>query len=364
MYDWAKLNQALAALLDREPSQMQQALQAVENAGRRGFADQSLGALLVETARRANGHASIMVSDLPEHAGRAFSLFFAGLVNVELERFTDAINLLDAYGHTTPRNDFAWMGEYRPIAQQYLDDCRAWLNWRERRAKANTPSQLNSALSELGTLMPKLRSGTIAREATLEEKTLAVRVSDAQSLEQAQREEQRRALLAREMPQWNAALEAFRRSAAVYDLESATSAVRAAALTESSLKATRNAYQRAADWLVQWKRDLISDLNAHGFNVSLEANNLHYSGIAGASATGLKLRNPYGFTEVGWLKVSPATLLNASAAFAIDADRKWRCGVFAWLTGQSNASKQLFDAACAMKPSYNDARKFFEEPKH
>ncbi|MBV9009418.1 MAG: serine/threonine protein kinase [Verrucomicrobia bacterium] len=364
LYDWAKLNQALAALLDHEPSQMQQALQAIENAGTRGFKDPQLGALLLETARRANTRTSITVADLPEHGGQAFSLFFAGLVDIDLERFDSAIDLLEKYLHRQPKNDFAWMAEYKPLAQQFLNDSCAWLSWRERRSDAKTPAQLNTALSDLRSLLPKLRSATIAREASLEEKTLAARVSDAQSLEQTQREEQQRALLAREMPQWNAGLEAFRRAAAVYDFESASKAVRTANVTEPSLKSTRDAYQRAADSLVLWKRDLITDLNAHGYNVALQVNNLQYSGIAGASATGLKLRNPYGFTEVDWLKIPPTTLLEASSAFASDADRKWRCAVFGWLIGQTSAANKLFDAACALKPSYGADRKFFEEPKH
>ena len=77
----------------------------------------------------------------------------------------------------------------------------------------------------------------------------------------------------------------------------------------------------------------------------------------------LKLRNPYGFTELDWLKVSPTILLTASSAFATDADRKWRCGVFAWTIGQADAAKQLFDAACAAKPTYNEARKFFDQAR-
>src|SRR5437588_1248214 len=54
IYDWALLNQALAALLDQQESQKRQALQEVENAGSGGFADPQLGAFLLDTAKRAN----------------------------------------------------------------------------------------------------------------------------------------------------------------------------------------------------------------------------------------------------------------------------------------------------------------------
>ena len=125
----------------------------------------------------------------------------------------------------------------------------------------------------------------------------------------------------------------------------------------------RDGYEQAANWLAQWKTQLINDLNTRGFNGRVVANNAEYIGIAGATPTSLKLRNPYGFTELDWLKISPATLVTASSAFATDADQKWLCGVFAWTIGQTDAAKQLFDAACAAKPSYEDARKFFDQAR-
>src|SRR5437868_2388735 len=57
------------------------------------------------------------------------------------------------------------------------------------------------------------------------------------------------------------------------------------------------------------------------------------------------------------------TLVTVSSSFATDADRQWRCGVFAWAFGQTNAARQLFDAACSAKPSYKEARKFFDQTK-
>jgi hypothetical protein len=77
----------------------------------------------------------------------------------------------------------------------------------------------------------------------------------------------------------------------------------------------------------------------------------------------LKLRNPYGFTEVDWLKISPGILVTVSSSFATDADRKWRCGVFAWTIGQTDAARQLFDSACKAKPSYKEARIFFDQAR-
>ncbi|PZR78575.1 MAG: hypothetical protein DLM52_02750 [Chthoniobacterales bacterium] len=364
IYDWARLNQALAALLDHEPSQMRQALQEVENAGTSGFADRQLGAFLLETARRANAHSTIALSDVPESAARPFAVFFLGLVDIDLGRFSDAAELLDAFARAPQSKDFPWMAEYKTLGKKNLEDCRAWLTWREKRSAGKSAAEVRSALESLRALIPKLQKGTgIAREAAFEEKTLANRLSDAESADKVQHQQQHQELLARETPQWNAALEAFRRAAAVYDFSGAAEAVQKAQVTEPSLKALRDQYERAAEWLVEWKAQLISDLNARGYTGRVVANNAEYLGIAGASATSLKLRNPYGFTEFDWLKVSPATLLAASSALATDPDRKWRSGIFAWAIGQTDVARQLLDAACAAKPSYNEARKFFDQSR-
>ncbi len=364
IYDWARLNQALAALLDHESSQTVQALQGVENVGTTGFADRELGTFLLETARRANARSTISLNDVPQHPARPFALAFLGLVDVDLGRFSDAVALLDAYMRAQPAPNFSWMSEYKPLAQKYLDDSRAWLTWREQRGSAKSAADVKRALDNLRALIPKLQKDTaIAREAVLEEKTLANRLSDAEGAEKARREQQHQEVLARETPQWNGALEAFRRAASVYDFAGAGEAVRKVQLTEPSLRTLRDGYEQAANWLAQWKAQLISDLNTRGFNGRVIANNAEYIGIGGATPTSLKLRNPYGFTELDWLKISPVTLVTVSSAFATDADKKWLCGVFAWTIGQTDAAKQLFDAACAAKPSYKDARKFFDQAR-
>jgi len=170
-------------------------------------------------------------------------------------------------------------------------------------------------------------------------------------------------LVAREARQLNAALKSYRRLTAVYDFTGAASAIRKVKLTEPSLRQTQSNYQNTADWLAQWKATLINDLNAHSYNGAVVASDTQYSGIAGATADKLKMKVPYGSAETIWLKVPAATLVTVSSSFATDADRQWRCGVFAWMIGQTNAARQLFDAACSAKPSYIEARKFFDQTK-
>src|SRR5205823_3996607 len=84
IYDWALLNQAVAALLDQQDTLMQQALHEVENAGTGNFSDPSLGAFLLDTARRANDRRAVELSDIPDHAAKPFALFLLGLRDLQL----------------------------------------------------------------------------------------------------------------------------------------------------------------------------------------------------------------------------------------------------------------------------------------
>src|SRR6059058_4550839 len=350
IYDWALLNQALAALLDQQESQKRRALQEVENAGSGGFADPQLGAFLLETAKHANERRAIALSDISDHAAKPFALFLLGLTDVQLGRFNDAKALLEAFTLSQPSGSLSWIDKYKPIARKYLDDTRAWLAWREQYGSAKSPAEIRSALEKLRALKLQ-KPTTISAEALLVERTLANRLGEAEKAEKTAQDKQRQDLLARETPRWNAALESFRRLAAIYNFTGAASAIKKVKLTEPSLRQTQSNYQNAADWLAQWKATLINDLNAHNYNGAVIVSDTQYNGIAGATANKLKMKVPYGSAETDWFKVPGAALVTISSSFATDADRQWRCGVFAWAIGQSNAARELLDAACSAKPS-------------
>ena len=364
IYDWALLNQAVAALLDQQDTLMQQALQEVENAGTGNFSDPSLGAFLLDTARRANDRRAVELSDIPDHAAKPFALFLLGLRDLQLGRFTDAEDLLKAFVASQPPQSLSWITEYRPIARKYLPDLKAMLAWRARHGSAKNKTELSNALRSLQELMANLQKNTaISAEALVAQKTLIARLRGGEAVNKSAQEKQHRDLLARETPELNAALRAYRQLAAKYDFAGAAAVIREANLSEPSLKQTQSNYQEAADWLAKWKATLINDLNARTYTGAVIAGDTQYSGITGATANKLKMKVPYGSAETDWLKVPAATLVTVSSSFATDADRQWRCGVFAWTIGQTNAARQLFDAACSAKPSYIEARKFFDQTK-
>jgi hypothetical protein len=71
------------------------------------------------------------------------------------------------------------------------------------------------------------------------------------------------------------------------------------------------------------------------------------------------MRLPYGIAWITWEKLSPEELLAVSKSF-IDpgardaADREWRCAVFASETGQTEAARELVEAAATAQPGYRE----------
>ena len=163
-----------------------------------------------------------------------------------------------------------------------------------------------------------------------------------------------------EAASWNAALASYKEQVALYNFSEAAEAIKNVRLSDASLKRAKEIAEKKALWLIDWKNDLMKDLNGAHFSGALaDRNGEQYTGIAGATDKSLSLKLRYGIARVTWAELSPQALLNVSTSFiqptAPDAaDRQWRCAVFASETGQSEAARQLADAAAKTKPQYRD----------
>jgi len=159
---------------------------------------------------------------------------------------------------------------------------------------------------------------------------------------------------------WNSALANYRTQIALYNFPQAAVVIKSAKLSDASLKQAKEAAEKKAQLLIDWKNNLIGDLNrAHFSGVIADSSGAQYTGITSANDESLSLRLPYGITRVAWAKLPPKALLTVSKSFikpgARDAaDRQWRCAVFASETGQTEAARQLADAAAKAKPQYQE----------
>ncbi len=363
LYDWARLQQALAAMVGREKSQAQQSFQDVENAGQSGFAkeDSDLARFFVTTAKRLLAPGAVSAAEAgPKSSSthEAFALLLFALKNVEQGSGDQAVLLLEQFNNSTPGGAVGWITDYKPLSQRYLDDCKAYLAWKNQPGNESTAAGAADKLARTRDLKKKLKTRTpMSDDVNAQEKSMAARVGDQQKNEDSKLAEQRKKLLETETPVWNAAMMGYKQRVAIYDFAGALATLSAPKISEPGLQAVQMAAVKKAKWLVDWKTRLVADLNAAHFGgVITDIAGAQYSGIDAADAQHVTVKiPPYGSAQVAFIKFTPKTLVAVSGALAkTDPDRQWLSAVFAAETGQPETARALGAAAAAAKPEYRE----------
>lgn len=314
LYDLARFQQALALFVARQPSQAQQALRDVVTAGEKNFAndDVDLARFFMGTARTLTSREA-QPQNAQSSGAESFALFLQALKQINDREIDHAVPLLEQFVKAKPPAKFAWIADYKPLAQKYLDDARAFSTWKKESA---ADSDAQTRLQKLRAIKLKMRSA-ITDEIEAEKNRLSAEASHTQKSETAARE-------------------------------------------EAEKKRAAELAQKKPQWLAQWKRTLIADLNRASYSGAVvDLAGVQYGGIAGATERTLKMKLPYGEAEIPWTKLPPPAQLAIAESFvrpgAPDAaERQWLCAVYASATGQAEAAQRLAEAAALAKPEYHE----------
>ena len=159
---------------------------------------------------------------------------------------------------------------------------------------------------------------------------------------------------------WNKALANYKKEVALYQFAQAAEEIRNVKLIGGYYKPAEEVAEKRAQLMFDWKNTLIDDLNRAHFSGTLtDSSGAQYTGIVSATDEGLTMKLPYGIAWITWDKLSPKEILAVSKSF-IDpaahgaADRQWRCAVFASETGQTEAARELAEAAARANPEYKE----------
>ena len=316
-YDLARLQEGLAALIARDGSDAQRAFRDVANAGDAAFAggEKNIGHTIVGVANAlvASGPMSAASLLATGRGPEIFGVLLGAMKDLAQNDITDAIPLLERFMAAQPESKFAWVSEYKPLAQKYLDDCRVYASWKSTSGAGVSPSdRLETARRAKNQL--KIRSSSISDEINAAEKRLTTEAAHAQK------------------------------------------APGSPAGPQSNRAQTTTAPK--PQWLAKWREQLMADLNTTHYSAPVtDMAGAQYTGIAGASETALKMKSPYGEVELPWTKLPPRTLLTVTLSFvkpnAPDAaDRQWLAAAYASETGDREAAARLADAAAKLKPEY------------
>jgi serine/threonine protein kinase len=159
---------------------------------------------------------------------------------------------------------------------------------------------------------------------------------------------------------WNKAVASYKEQVALYQFAQAAEEIRNVKLIGGYYKPAEEVAEKRAQLMFDWKNTLIDDLNRVHFSGTLtDSSGAQYTGIVSATDEGLTMKLPYGIAWITWDKLSPKEILAVSKSFIDPAargvpDRQWRCAVFASETGQSEAARELAEAAARANPEYKE----------
>ncbi len=370
LLNWVLFHRGLASLMRGYTTQARQPFHDIVNAGlySNKASDAELARFFVDTARQMISARAVPKSKAAEAGGsgaQPFALLLFALKDWYLRDFDTAAVFLNEFMRSQPTAEFRWIAEYKPIAQKYLADYAVFADWQKQSRSLQTPEQISAALTSLRAAIPKLQThGPITETLTAEEVALSQKLAEKQGATTAASVKEDKQLLEQQRPVWNKMFAAAEARSKAYDFAGAAAALNTAALTQPELKAQQEAAKRRAQWLIEWKDQLIAELNRRGFNGAVtDVNGAPYNGIAAATADRLTMKIPHGSAELEWTKLAPSTLLNVATALIVPnapdvPDRQWRCAVFASEMRLSDAARSLARAAASAKPEYGEQLKF------
>jgi len=318
LYDWARLQQGCAAFLDNEKSKARQAFNEIENAGAQGFGENEKPAPFLDAARKL-GAPRVVPAAIDWKSGEVenFAIFLFALKDLAQKDSDDAATLLDRFIATKNTGRASWVEDYKPLARRNLEEIRTLLDWRKRNANIASAAELQRASEEFKAIEGHLKKGgPLEPELEQERKRLADRGNVVEKTVGSARDQQRQQILVREKPASDTAIAAYRAAVARYDFATALQAIRTAQFTEDSLRRAQEDFVKRAQWLIEWKRLLIDDINRAPFSGAIGDPQLAYIGINRASDSELTMRLQYGEAPGRkWTQFQPAALLGVAASY-------------------------------------------------
>ena len=298
----------------------------------------------------------------------------AGLKHWNDGDFEGGIALMQRFQGTVPAGKDAWVADYRPLVTRYFEEHGTFQGLAADLARANTaPKAAEAALKKLPDAIRTFRSKALAKKLTAMEadaRQTVARAATATNLamkqKQAEAEADDEKLLTDAKFQIKDLCENYRFSEA------------AAIIRTVNVKLDRNISERdliarRVNWLVEFKKHLIEDINAAGCPTPLvKRNGQKLLGTAShADDQQLELRVQFGtLPAVKWTELSPMSILQMARTFmrptltqSAIADREWQASVFCLFAQLLNEGQALMDDAVLRKPEYqNDRAQFFGQP--
>ncbi len=305
---------------------------------------------------------------LTTHESLAFLI--AGLKHWDAGDFEAGVALMRRFQNASPSGEDAWVADYRPLVTRYMEDFAIFREISGDIAKADaTPKVAQAALAKIPAAKGRVRSDKLRKKLEAIETETTEKVQAAIAAEERAMKEQQAEAEARDEKLLTTAKLQVKDLCENYRFSEAASVIRAAAVKLDRNVTERDIVVRRVDWLVEFKKRLIEDINAAGCAVPLQRKNGQklIGTVSRADEQQIDLRLQFGvLPAVKWSDISPASILQMARTYmrptlsqAALADREWQAGVFCLFMQLFNEGQALMDDAVNRKPEYQNERVLF-----
>jgi tRNA A-37 threonylcarbamoyl transferase component Bud32 len=185
LLNWIRLHRGLANLLRGYTTQARQAFEELEKAG--PFSnkpeDKPLAAFFLQTAQTMNAPDPVQAKKFPVPVAQtpdAFSLFLFGVKDWQQNDFAEAAALFDRYQGSQSAGPYAWVNDYKPLAEKFRADYRVYADWKNQAQNFTGREQITAAITALRVAQGKLQLHGRLNDAFKDEEAKLIRQLEKQ----------------------------------------------------------------------------------------------------------------------------------------------------------------------------------------
>src|SRR5436190_1160800 len=174
LLNWIRLHRGLANLLRGYTTQARQAFEELGKAGQFSTKpeEKSLADFFIQTAHTINAAEPVPVASarVPGPTSPdAFALFLFAVKDWQQSDFANASALFEQFQRSQSTGAYAWINDYKPLAEKFLADYRVYADWQKQSQAFTKPEQITAALTALRAAQGKLQLRGRLNEAFKEE---------------------------------------------------------------------------------------------------------------------------------------------------------------------------------------------------
>jgi hypothetical protein len=270
-----------------------------------------------------------------------------------------------------PAGEDTWVADYRPLITRYLDDYATYCDI-EKDIKKNAdtaPKIADAALKKIPAARETLRSKKLIEKLNALEAEAGDKVRSAlAAADQAMKQKQAEAGAREEKLLTDAKLQ-IKTLCENYRFTEAAALIGTVDVKSDRGISERDLLAKRVEWLVEFKKHLIEDINSGGSTVPLvKKNGQKLLGTASrADDQQLEIRVQFGvLPAVKWSDISALSILQMARTFMRPtlpqpalADREWQASVFCLFTELYTEGQALMDDAVNRRPDYQSDRALF-----